>query len=285
MEGRPKRVGKTSLKGTSGPAKRSGCRGHDPMSPLLPCSAVTHSGEAAGIVTSKNALRERTRVESLRRAYMELQGAIPSVPPNTKLSKLLQEDDLRAIHDSNNNNTTTAAKHTGFEQPIHHSKVEPTARGPQKGLLHPVKKWPMRARLYPGVVSSETALLMGEQPPAVRHLRSKLSTLSANTTPYTLAAQLRAPTLQHAPTFDNNSAASAGMPSEDGSTSLFSDSTTVVSGGLSGGHTCLPPPYHANYLGSWEAEGPWVHDAVASDLSACHQPWATYTGCWSSWQD
>lgn len=39
-------------------------------------------------VTSKNALRERTRVESLRRAYLELQGAIPSVPPNTKLSKV-----------------------------------------------------------------------------------------------------------------------------------------------------------------------------------------------------
>lgn len=143
----------------------------------------------------------------------------------------------------------------------------------------------MRARLYPGVAVSESTLLSGEQPPAVRHLRSKLSTLPATSTPYSLAAQLGAPTPQHAHALDHNSSASAGMPSEDGSAAVFSDSTTFVNGGLSGGHACLPPPYPAHYLGSWEAEGPWVPDTVGSDLSACHQPWATYTGCWSSWQD
>lgn len=61
------------------------------------------------------------------------------------LSQLLQEDDLRAIHDSNNNTTITTpvgAKHTGFEHPIRHSNSETTARGPQKGLLHPVKVRP-----------------------------------------------------------------------------------------------------------------------------------------------
>ena len=39
-------------------------------------------------MTSKNALRERSRVEQLRKAYLDLQNVIPSVPPNTKLSKV-----------------------------------------------------------------------------------------------------------------------------------------------------------------------------------------------------
>jgi transcription factor 23 len=38
--------------------------------------------------TSRNALRERTRVKSLRIAFQRLQSCLPTVPPNTKLSKL-----------------------------------------------------------------------------------------------------------------------------------------------------------------------------------------------------
>ena len=35
-----------------------------------------------------NAERERTRVKSLRGAFLELQRTLPAVPPDTKLSKL-----------------------------------------------------------------------------------------------------------------------------------------------------------------------------------------------------
>jgi hypothetical protein len=38
--------------------------------------------------TAKNAERERSRVKSLRHAFQCLQSCLPSVPPNTKLSKL-----------------------------------------------------------------------------------------------------------------------------------------------------------------------------------------------------
>jgi len=39
-------------------------------------------------MTAKNAERERSRVKSLRHAFQCLQSCLPSVPPNTKLSKL-----------------------------------------------------------------------------------------------------------------------------------------------------------------------------------------------------
>lgn len=40
------------------------------------------------VFTAKNAERERSRVKSLRSAFQSLQSCLPSVPPNTKLSKL-----------------------------------------------------------------------------------------------------------------------------------------------------------------------------------------------------
>uniref|UniRef100_G3NJJ0 Transcription factor 23 n=2 Tax=Cottioidei TaxID=8100 RepID=G3NJJ0_GASAC len=36
----------------------------------------------------ENAARERSRVRNLRQAFHSLQAALPSVPPDTKLSKL-----------------------------------------------------------------------------------------------------------------------------------------------------------------------------------------------------
>lgn len=36
----------------------------------------------------ENAARERSRVRTLRQAFLALQAALPAVPPNTKLSKL-----------------------------------------------------------------------------------------------------------------------------------------------------------------------------------------------------
>lgn len=40
------------------------------------------------LVPAKNAERERSRVKSLRNAFQTLQSCLPSVPPDTKLSKL-----------------------------------------------------------------------------------------------------------------------------------------------------------------------------------------------------
>ena len=44
--------------------------------------------EKSPLGMSRNAARERYRVKSLRNAFQNLQKCLPSVPPNTKLSKL-----------------------------------------------------------------------------------------------------------------------------------------------------------------------------------------------------
>ncbi|XP_055667000.1 transcription factor 23 [Falco peregrinus] len=41
-----------------------------------------------GPLCPQNAARERSRVRALRRAFLSLQAALPTVPPGTKLSKL-----------------------------------------------------------------------------------------------------------------------------------------------------------------------------------------------------
>ncbi|KAH0617661.1 hypothetical protein JD844_016123 [Phrynosoma platyrhinos] len=50
------------------------------------------SGQRAGVTLGRpaaaNAARERSRVQTLRHAFLELQRTLPSVPPDTKLSKL-----------------------------------------------------------------------------------------------------------------------------------------------------------------------------------------------------
>ncbi|KAL8182055.1 UNVERIFIED_CONTAM: hypothetical protein K2H54_041663 [Gekko kuhli] len=50
------------------------------------------TGQRAGVTLGRpaaaNAARERSRVQTLRHAFLELQRTLPSVPPDTKLSKL-----------------------------------------------------------------------------------------------------------------------------------------------------------------------------------------------------
>ncbi|XP_010192453.1 PREDICTED: transcription factor 24, partial [Mesitornis unicolor] len=84
--------------------------------------------------------RERSRVQTLRHAFLELQKTLPSVPPDTKLSKL----DVLLLA------TTYIAHLTRSLQDEEESPGEGlgTLRG--DGYLHPVKKWPMRSRLYIG---------------------------------------------------------------------------------------------------------------------------------------
>ncbi|KAG8441970.1 hypothetical protein GDO86_010954 [Hymenochirus boettgeri] len=114
------------------------------------------STSSGGRPAAANAARERNRVQTLRHAFLELQRTLPSVPPDTKLSKLdvlilattyiahltrsLQEED-----ESSPSHLPTTPSNSGQFTPellgtLHNGD----------GYLHPVKKWPMRSRLYIG---------------------------------------------------------------------------------------------------------------------------------------
>ncbi|XP_043832452.1 transcription factor 24 [Dromiciops gliroides] len=95
----------------------------------------------SGRPAAANAARERSRVQTLRHAFLELQRTLPSVPPDTKLSKL----DVLLLA------TTYIAHLTRSLQDEEDAPSDPglgALRG--DGYLHPVKKWPMRSRLYIG---------------------------------------------------------------------------------------------------------------------------------------
>lgn len=88
----------------------------------------------------ENAARERSRVRNLRQAFHSLQAALPSVPPDTKLSKL----DVLVLATNYIAFLTESLDQEGLSE---HSL--PSRAG---GNLHPVKKWPMRSLLYCGSV-------------------------------------------------------------------------------------------------------------------------------------
>ncbi|KFP78469.1 Transcription factor 24, partial [Acanthisitta chloris] len=86
-------------------------------------------GAPPGRPAAANAARERSRVQTLRHAFLELQRTLPSVPPDTKLSKL----DVLLLA------TTYIAHLTRSLQDEEESPAEGlgTLRG--DGYLHPVK--------------------------------------------------------------------------------------------------------------------------------------------------
>ncbi|XP_075451465.1 transcription factor 24-like [Ascaphus truei] len=92
----------------------------------------------------ENAARERSRVRTLRQAFLSLQAALPSVPPDTKLSKL----DVLVLATSYIAHLTQTLDQDGPES-------TQIIRGP--GYLHPMKKWPMRSRLYAGVQGADVS--------------------------------------------------------------------------------------------------------------------------------
>lgn len=132
---------------TNGPRPVKRGRGRPPRSAHIATSAIGNlpgDGEQDGA----NAARERSRVKTLRDAFLELQRSLPSVPPDTKLSKL----DVLVL-------ATTYISHLmktldeGDSSVVNSedSKIsEKQHRLKTNGLLHPVKKWPMRSRLYAG---------------------------------------------------------------------------------------------------------------------------------------
>ncbi|XP_007937049.1 transcription factor 23 [Orycteropus afer afer] len=87
----------------------------------------------------ENAARERSRVRTLRQAFLALQAALPAVPPDTKLSKL----DVLVLATSYIAHLTRTLGHELPGPPW-----PPFVRGLR--YLHPLKKWPMRSRLYAG---------------------------------------------------------------------------------------------------------------------------------------
>ncbi|CAD7676453.1 unnamed protein product [Nyctereutes procyonoides] len=91
----------------------------------------------------ENAARERSRVRTLRQAFLALQAALPAVPPNTKLSKL----DVLVLATSY---IAYLTRTLGHELPG--PAWPPFLRGLR--YLHPLKKWPMRSRLYAGGLGS-----------------------------------------------------------------------------------------------------------------------------------
>ncbi|XP_072425686.1 transcription factor 24 [Chiloscyllium punctatum] len=111
----------------------------------LELSARSKVVRARGRPAAANAARERSRVQTLRHAFLELQKTLPSVPPDTKLSKL-DVLILATTYIAHLTRTLEESLEDGegrrSAELMHSLKVD--------GYLHPVKKWPMRSRLYVG---------------------------------------------------------------------------------------------------------------------------------------
>ncbi|XP_069564658.1 transcription factor 24-like [Brachyistius frenatus] len=115
------------------------------------CGSRSNSGPGPGPVvptrtlrnqhSPENAARERSRVRNLRQAFHSLQAALPSVPPDTKLSKL----DVLVLATNYIAYLTETLDQGG-------ALGEHTVATRPDGYLHPVKKWPMRSLLYCGSV-------------------------------------------------------------------------------------------------------------------------------------
>ncbi|KAK1173841.1 transcription factor 24-like [Acipenser oxyrinchus oxyrinchus] len=107
---------------------------------------LTRNAGGRGRPAAANAARERNRVQTLRHAFLELQRTLPSVPPDTKLSKL----DVLILATTYIAHLTRTLQEEGMEEGegTRHADVLDSLKG--DGYLHPVKKWPMRSRLYIG---------------------------------------------------------------------------------------------------------------------------------------
>ncbi|XP_060950094.1 transcription factor 24-like [Limanda limanda] len=99
-----------------------------------------------GRPAAANAARERSRVQTLRTAFLELQRTLPSVPPDTKLSKL----DVLILATTYIAHLTRTLQEEGAEEGESTKQTEALRSLKGDGYLHPVKKWPMRSRLYVG---------------------------------------------------------------------------------------------------------------------------------------
>lgn len=125
--------------------------GGNSINPCLAPAAVPRSGAAPGRPAAANAARERSRVQTLRHAFLELQRTLPSVPPDTKLSKL----DVLLLA------TTYIAHLTRSLQDEEEAPGEGLGALRGDGYLHPVKVGEIRYRLLS--VTDYTGLRYGIQ--------------------------------------------------------------------------------------------------------------------------
>lgn len=88
-----------------------------------------------GRPAAANAARERSRVQTLRHAFLELQRTLPSVPPDTKLSKL----DVLILATTYIAHLTKTLQEEGMEEGDGAKRNEPLNSLKGGGYLHPVK--------------------------------------------------------------------------------------------------------------------------------------------------
>ncbi|XP_061559585.1 transcription factor 24-like [Phycodurus eques] len=143
--------------------RRHGIRGDPGLCYLVPSARGPGSntsdptlaiGTPRGHHSPENAARERSRVRNLRQAFHSLQAALPSVPRDTKLSKLdvlVLATNYIAYLTQTLDQGRTLAEHTLTPRP--------------GGYLHPVKKWPMRSLLYCGSVGEVLSGVPANQRP------------------------------------------------------------------------------------------------------------------------
>uniref|UniRef100_A0A8C1GUK7 Transcription factor 24 n=1 Tax=Cyprinus carpio TaxID=7962 RepID=A0A8C1GUK7_CYPCA len=89
-----------------------------------------------------NAARERSRVQTLRHAFLELQRTLPSVPPDTKLSKL----DVLILATTYIAHLTRTLQEEGMEEE-NTKQTEALNSLKGDGYLHPVKLQCLSCRL------------------------------------------------------------------------------------------------------------------------------------------
>lgn len=97
----------------------------------LPSAAQGGRGRPA----AANAARERSRVQTLRTAFLELQRTLPSVPPDTKLSKL----DVLILATTYIAHLTRTLQEEGAEEGESAKQTEALHSLKGDGYLHPVK--------------------------------------------------------------------------------------------------------------------------------------------------
>ncbi|KAL6097881.1 tcf24 [Pungitius sinensis] len=117
-----------------------------PSRDLQRARVLQSGGGGRGRPAAANAARERSRVQTLRTAFLELQRTLPSVPPDTKLSKL----DVLILATTYIAHLTRTLQEEGAEEAESKKKTDALHSLKGDGYLHPVKKWPMRSRLYVG---------------------------------------------------------------------------------------------------------------------------------------
>lgn len=88
-----------------------------------------------GRPAAANAARERSRVQTLRTAFLELQRTLPSVPPDTKLSKL----DVLILATTYIAHLTRTLQEEGTEEGESTKQTEALHSLKGEGYLHPVK--------------------------------------------------------------------------------------------------------------------------------------------------